>query len=157
MCYILCICRGNKIENSTFYTVTERCEKSTEFVKSVRCPLTSLTSSKEEFVAIHHPIATFSALSKVKFVAEYACLLHFSLLLLQFLLLVLHFLGSRHMIATYSRPIDAKYVAILVFSFCFATFYAFRSSIATFSMAIARFFVADRSLFCIFIDYFLYC
>ena len=36
-CYIFCICRGNKIENSTFYTVTESCEKSTEFVESVRC------------------------------------------------------------------------------------------------------------------------
>lgn len=69
--------------------------------------LTSLTSSKVEIVAFQSQ------------------LLHFSLLLLQFLLLVLHFLGLHHMIATYSRPIDAKYVAILVFSFCFATFFAF--------------------------------
>ena len=107
-CYIFCICRGNKIENSTFYTVTERCKKSTKFVDSAKCPLTSLTSSKVEFVAFQSQ------------------LLHFSLLLLQFLLLVLHFIGLDISFATFSM---GKYIISsnsFLFLLSFATFYALR-------------------------------
>ena len=60
-----------------------------------------------------------------KFVAKYAYLLHFSLFLLHFLPLELHFLDLCNPIATFSRPVDTKYVAILVFFLLrFATFFA---------------------------------
>ena len=72
--------------------------------------LTIIASLDEKFVAVQSQLLHFIGLYSPNYVAKYTYLLHF-------LPLELHFLYLCHPIATFSRPVDTKYVAVLAFSF----------------------------------------